>query len=87
MDGFVDDTTTVGTAFACHRHLVRLAQVFLLFTSLAEGHARLASPEELSADDQGIDTTQRCCTTPHRTLGVHENPSGNYQIGYKHLVS
>jgi hypothetical protein len=61
----------------------------------SEGHVRLATPEELniqislrqSTDDQVIDTTRRCCTTPHRTLGVHENPSGNYQIEYKHLVS
>jgi hypothetical protein len=46
----------------------------------SEGHARLATPEELniqislrqSANDQEIDITQRCCTTSHRTLGVHE---------------
>jgi hypothetical protein len=34
-----------------------------------------------------MDITQCCCTTFHRTLGVHENPSGNYQTEYKYLVS
>jgi hypothetical protein len=61
----------------------------------SEGHARLATPEELniqislrqSADDQEIDIKQRCFTTSHRTLGVHENPAGNYQTEYKHLLS
>jgi hypothetical protein len=61
----------------------------------SEGHARLATPEELyiqislrhSADDQEIGITQRCCTTSHRTLGVHKNPAGNYQTEHKHLLS
>jgi hypothetical protein len=61
----------------------------------SEGQARFAIPEELniqislrkSADDQDIDITQRCCTTSHRTLGVHENPSGSLQTECKHLVS
>jgi hypothetical protein len=61
----------------------------------SEGQARLATPEELniqislrqSADNQDIDITQRCCTTSHCTLGVHENPSGNLQTECDHFVS
>jgi hypothetical protein len=61
----------------------------------SEGRARLATPEELnitislrqSVDDQDVEITQRCCTTSHRTLGVHENPSGNSRTEYEHLLA
>jgi hypothetical protein len=60
----------------------------------SEGYAQLATPEELdiqislqqSADDQEIDTTQRSCTTSHRTLGVHENPLAFVKLSL-HILS
>jgi hypothetical protein len=61
----------------------------------SEGHARLATPEELnfqislrqSADDQQVDITQRSCMESHKTLGVHDNPVSNHRTEYDHSLT
>jgi hypothetical protein len=40
-----------------------------------------------NAYDQEKDIAQRSYTTPHRALGIHENPAVIYKTKYTHLVT
>jgi hypothetical protein len=80
-------------AAACRTHAKLLIYVVKTVFEI-EGEAWLATQEELniqitlrqSSAAQDVVISHKCCTTSHRTLGAHENPSDNLQTECKHLA-